>query len=374
MNKKVLILGASGNFGSKIAKALAKYNINIVLAGRRSNVLLDLKKEILRMSAGLAIEVVCINVQDNIEQDLKLINPFIVINASGPFQLSDYSLPMNCANLGIHYMDLADGREFVNGFSNALNHLAKAKNCLVVSGASTVPCLSSAVLNHYKAQFSKIISLKYGIAPGLKSDRGLATTQAILSYAGKPLSLIRGQSKKLYGWQDLYRQSYPDLGKRWMANCDIPDLDLFPKYYDINNIQFSAGLDSNFLHLSLWILSWLVRFNLPINLQKHANLFLKLSHLFDRFGSDQGGMHMIITGKDKKGNSKTIRWFIIAKDNDGPYIPTIPSIILTKKLLQGDLNVTGAMPCVNLISLEEYLAELEGRNVTVYTEQNVAKN
>ena len=84
-----------------------------------------------------------------------------------------------------------------------------------------------------------------------------------------------------------------------MSNCDIPDLDLFPQHYAIKSIQFSAGLENSVLHFGLSLFSWLVRLKLPLNLAKHANLFLKLSHYFDKFGSADGGMHMLLTGKDK---------------------------------------------------------------------------
>lgn len=372
MNKKTLILGAGGNFGSKIGKLLAKANVEIILAGRRKKALIDLKNEILKTYPDSLVSIACFDLNHDFNINLKLINPFLVINTCGPFQLSDYSLAMHCVNLSIHYIDLADDREFVNGIHTALNDLAKSKNCLVISGASTVPCLSSAILDHFKNHFSEITSLKYGIAPGQRSDRGLATTRAILSYAGKQLKPISGQSKTSYGWQDLYQQSYPALGKRWMANCDIPDLDLFSKHYGITNIQFSAGIENSFLHLTLWLMSWLVRLNFPINLEKHANLLLKLSHWFDPFGSSDGGMHMIISGKDNLSKPKKIKWFIIAKNNEGPFIPAIPSVILAKKLMSGKLDLSGAMPCMNLISLEEYLIELDQSKINVYTEvQNI---
>lgn len=368
MNRKVLILGATGNFGNKIAKLLAKSNTEIILAGRRENILINLKNEILNAYPNASINTACFDICKDSQKQMEQLNPFLVINTCGPFQSADYSLAACCIDLGIHYIDLADGRGFVNGIHDALDDLAKSKNCLVISGASTVPGLSSAVLEHYKDHFSEITSLKYGISPGQKTDRGLATTRAILSYVGKPLKPVSGQSKTRYGWQDLYQQLYPKLGKRWMANCDIPDLDLFPQYYGIKDIQFSAGLESNFLHFTLWLLSWPVRFNFPLNLKKHAKLLLKLSHLFDVFGSASGGMHMIISGKDKSGNPKTLKWFIIAKDNVGPFIPAVPAVVLAKKILENQIDLKGVFPCINLISLDEYLAELDTSKVSVYSE------
>lgn len=114
-------------------------------------------------------------------------------------------------------------------------------------------------------------------------------------------------------------------------------------------------------------MSWLIRLGLPLKPQKHAKLFLKLSHLFDHFGSDIGGMHMLITGKNNNGIVRNIKWFIIARDNHGPYIPIIPVVILVKKLVAQQLDLTGAMPCMNLISLKEYLNEMSDLNIHTYS-------
>jgi hypothetical protein len=252
MNKKILILGASGNFGSKIAKGLAKSNISIIISGRREQALVAVKNEIHQLHPNSAIKMVSFDVKKELLHQLSILKPAVVINTCGPFQTADYFIASCCIDLNIHYIDLSDGRDFVNGIHHALNNKAKHNHCLVVSGASTVPSLSSAVLEHYKQEFVSIDTLIFGITPGQKTDRGLATTKAILSYAGKPLKAIPGLLKTIYGWQDLYRQTYPLLGKRWMANCDIPDLDLLPKHYGIKYIRFSAGIESIFLHLSLW--------------------------------------------------------------------------------------------------------------------------
>lgn len=295
-------------------------------------------------------------------KELDILRPTVVINTIGPFQTADYSIAKSCIQHHIHYIDLADARDFVTG-TTCLNSLAKENNVLAVSGASTVPGLSSAVLDRYKNNFMTIDSLIYGISPGQKAPRGLATTESILTYLGKPLKPWGDHSRRYFGWQDIYRQEYPELGKRWMANCDIPDLDLFTTKYGIKNIRFSAGMENSMLHLGMWTMSYLVRIGLPFNLSKHAKFLLSLSHIFDSFGTTSGGMHMLIKGANEKGNPIEIKWFIIAKDNDGPQIPCVPTIILSKKIIQGKLHASGAMPCVGMITLDEYMKELEGFSI-----------
>lgn len=368
-DSKVLILGATGNFGRRIAKGLVEKNVAIIISGRREDALLALKKQLSKAAVDTCIDILCFDFKKRLSQELLRLRPPLVINASGPFQTADFTTAINCILLGVNYIDLSDAREYVNDFL-ILEEQAIKKNCIAITGASTFPCLSAAVLNYYKDEFKMIDSLKYGITLGQKNQRGLATFKSALSYVGCRLQDFRGISKKMYGWQDLYRQKYPHLGKRWMANCEVPDLDLLPSFFPIKSIRFSAGIESNIAHFGLWFLSWLVRLKFPIKLEKHAEVLLKLSHYFDFFGSDAGGMHMLMSGTDFKGNHKSIKWFMVANNDDGSYIPAIPAILLAKRILQEEIFETGAIPCTQLISLESYLEELKKFDIHIYSEVN----
>jgi hypothetical protein len=359
---KVLILGGYGNFGKRIAGALVTKNIPVIVTGRNASKAGKLAKTLGSIATEAAFDI-----HTALDQQLKILKPAVVINTCGPFQNADYAVAETCIANNVHYLDLADGRDFVVGI-NKLNQQAVAQNVSIISGASTVPGLSSAVLEHFKPQFLEFDSFKFGISPGQKAERGLATTRGIMTYVGKPLKPFSSITKRPHGWQDIYRQDYPGLGKRWMANCDIPDLDLLPKHYGIRKIQFSAGLELSILHLGTWALSWLVRLGIPLPLPRLASPLLTASNWFDIFGTADGGMHMIISGKDKAGNPLTKKWFIIAKDGHGPHLPTIPAILLAERLAKGENIPTGAMPCLGLVSLEDYLAELEELAVEVFEE------
>lgn len=365
----ILILGGYGNFGKRIARALTKANIPIVIAGRNQNKALALQQLLQKSHPEAQIETAIFNVNEELAQQLDQLSSKMVINTVGPFQNADYHVAEACITAGVHYIDLADGRDFVVNIPR-LNEKAKSANVAVIGGASTVPALSSAVIEKYRSEFLQIYSLTYGISPGQKAERGLATTKGILTYVGKPLNATKRNGKKRYGWQDVYRQQYPMLGLRWMANCDVPDLDLLPRKYAIDQIKFSAGMENGALHLGIWFVSWMVRLGLPLNLPKYASPLLKISHLFDWLGSDDGGMHMIIEGVDAHNKPKRIEWYIVAKNGDGPQIPTIPTIILAKKLWADELAFRGAAACVAMVSLDEYLAELEEFDIKTYQMQN----
>jgi hypothetical protein len=359
---QVLILGGYGNFGARIAAQLMQDNISIVIAGRDLQKAEALQKKLIQNADANLVKIAVFDANKELDQQLEKLKPIVLINTIGPFQLMDYTIAKSCIQHGVHYIDLADARDFVTNITS-LDTAAKNNNVLVVSGASTVPGLSSAVLDHFKHEFSIIDSLIYGISPGQKAPRGLATTESILTYLGKPLKPWGHEQKQRYGWQDMYKQYYPGLGFRWMANCDIPDLDLFTDRYGIGTIQFSAGMENRVLHFGIWLMSWIVRLGLPINLPKHASFLLSLSHMFDRFGTADGGMHIVISGKDKNGAAKKVKWFIIAKDGDGPQIPCVPAIMLAKKLITDTIITRGAFPCVGMITLDEYMHELSAFSI-----------
>lgn len=366
---KVLILGGYGNFGKRIAEALVWSNVPVIIAGRDLSKAQALADRLKAMVLGAKVETAFINIDDGLIKALKNLSPQVVVNTVGPFQGQDYHVARACIAAGVHYIDLADGRDFVTGI-DALDNQAKAENLCVISGASTVPGLSSAVVERYRDRFCEIESMVYGISPGQKAERGLATTKGILGYVGKRLKPARGQGGTRYGWQDVYRQTYPELGTRWMANCDVPDLDLLPEAYGIKSIRFSAGLEHPLLHLGLWSLSWLVRIGLPLRLEQHAPLMLRMSDLFNGLGTSDGGMHVILRGSASDGQPLEVRWFIIARNGDGPQIPCVPAIILARRLAQDKAAAlpigVGAKPCVGLVNIDDYLNELNRFAIKAY--------
>ena len=357
---QVLILGGYGNFGKRIAELLTRAGVAVIVAGRDGVKAGALVKS---LPPGLA-EAAAFDADADLAHQLSQLRPLVVINTCGPFQNADYGVARACIAAGVNYIDLADGRDFVTGITR-LDAEAKQRNVAVISGASTVPALAAAVVEHLRPGFAELDSLTCGIAPGQKAERGLATTQGILSYVGKPLSPCAGYSKR-YGWQDLYVQSYPSIGKRWMANCDVPDLDLLPPRYGLRRIRYSAGMENPAIHLGLWLVSWGIRIGLPVDLPRHASALLAASHWFDFTGSADGAMHLILEGKDVAGRRAMTKWFIVALEGDGPYIPTIPSVILAKRMLAEKTFEAGAKPCVGMITLQEYLDELKPFKIKTY--------
>lgn len=359
MAHRVLIIGGYGNFGTFTVRRLSRERgLNLIVAGRSGQKARALAKQ-------LNVDWRRVDILDGFEKQLKNIKPDILIHTSGPFQEQAYDVAEACIRNGVHYLDLADGREFVSQITR-LDQAAKLAGVLVVSGASTVPGLTSAVLKRYARDFESVDAVDFGIATAQKTNRGLATVRAILGYAGKPFkTLINGEMREVYGWQDLRWRKFRELGWRPLANCDVPDLELFPKYFPtLKTVRFFGGLELPLLHFGLWALTWLVRGGVIRNLRAAAPLLLRVSNLFDAFGTNDSGFYMEIAGRTTNDRPKQVSFDLTARAGDGLMIPCAPAIVLTLGLVNGQVTQRGAMPCFGLLELDEILREFSALRIS----------
>ena len=77
---------------------------------------------------------------------------------------------------------------------------------------------------------------------------------------------------------------------------------------------------------------------------------------------------MFLAGEGHDGRPKRVRFFIIARSGHGPYIPCMPAILLARKLARNEVGAVGALPCLDLIALEEYLGALKSLDISVHTD------
>lgn len=116
----------------------------------------------------------------------------LVIHTAGPFQAQAYNVAQAAAEAGAHYIDLADGRRFVCDFPAAMQAAFTAAGRTAIAGASTVPALSSAVIDHLCAGWQRIDSIDICIAPAQRAPWASFTLAAVLSYCGLPIDVWDG--------------------------------------------------------------------------------------------------------------------------------------------------------------------------------------
>jgi hypothetical protein len=240
-----------------------------------------------------------------------------------------------------------------------LDQAARQQGVFVISGVSSVPAITFALIKELAPDFSCIDQIAIGLSPGNQNPRGVSTIAAILTYLGRPLTVFENAHWiTVYGWGNSHYRAFPSpVGSRRVHNCDVPDLELFPKLWNARTVRFYAGVELNIFNYALSAIASLRKLSYLEQLPRYASLFLKLSLMLYPYGSKNGSMAVWLTGKNQNGQ-QVERKIAIVTQNDGPVIPSSPAIVLTKRILEEGLPSVGAFPCVGFLTLDEVMTHL----------------
>ena len=358
MALRVMVIGGYGNFGSIVCRHLAVApGIELVLSGRDSHKL-QRKVDELNAQPGTVCESWCGDALGaGFAGVLQAMRIQLVIHTGGPFQGQSYAVAQHCIDALVNYCDLSDCRTFVNGVG-VLDAQARQAGVAILSGCSSVPTLSSAIIDQYRYRFTRIDSIEHGISSSAKMP-GLSTVEGVLAYAGKPIKQLRhGQVHEVLGWLDLTLRKMPQLGTRLLANVDVPDMDIFAARYGAHTLSFKAGAGLKLGGVANCLLAQALRLGIVRDHAAWAARLHRLGTRFERFGDGKSAMYIDVQGLGAQGQPLRLAVQLTALNDKGPQIPSCAAVALAIKIAQGYVPQPGARPCVGEITVDEYMAAI----------------
>ncbi|MEZ6023384.1 MAG: DUF4166 domain-containing protein [Hyphomonadaceae bacterium] len=358
--KRVLIVGGAGVFGRRLAEGLrATTDADLIIAGRSRA-----RAEVAALALG-AFEVAVLDRETATPADIRALKPDLVIDAAGPFQGADLRFARAVIEAGANYLDLADARDFVAAFPT-LDALAHAQGVAAISGASSTPALTHAVLDELCAGWRRIDIIRAGIAPANKMDRGPAVMKAILTWVGAPVRVFAdGAWRERGGWSDCGLIDVPMVGRRRFALAETPDLDLIPaRYAPRDAALFMAGLELWLMQRGMECVGALRRWGIVPNPVALAEPLRFAGDLLGPFGSDRGGMIVEAFGRDAEDRPVRARWTMFAPDGLGPYTPTFAALALARRFVEDGALPLGAQACVGVLRLADFAPEFTRHGFT----------
>jgi hypothetical protein len=369
---RILIVGGYGIFGGRLAELLEDdARLTLLIAGRSLTSARNYCKGRSKAVATL-VPTLFDRTSDEISK-LAALNVTVVVDASGPFQAygsNRYRLIEQCIACKVNYLDLADGSDFVAGLGK-FDIAARAAGVYVLSGVSSFPVLTAAVVRRLSSGIQTIRSIRGGIAPSPYAGVGLNVIRAIASYSGQKIPLKRGGRSAAGSpftesmWFVIAVPGRVPLESKRFSLVDVPDLrtlaELWPEATDV---WMGAGPVPVPLHWALTGFAWLVRMRLLPNLSWMAGaMHFVTNHV--RWGENRGGMFVEVAGRSANGESIVREWHLLAEGDDGPLIPCMAVEAVVRKMLAGEPPPAGARTAISDVDLSNYEALFARR--TIYT-------
>jgi hypothetical protein len=175
---KVVVYGGSGFFGRYIVQDLLKHsNAYVVVVSRMPNA---------NHFVGFGNRVHCyISDSSNRESVLALLdNAKVLINCTGPFQGMALDLLEACIQKRVHYIDVADDRDFVER-AYRLKPQIEAAGITAFIGCSVVPGLSTLLTRRCVQELGGLDTVRIFITPGTRFTRGIGSFECLLATVGE---------------------------------------------------------------------------------------------------------------------------------------------------------------------------------------------
>ncbi|WP_314383573.1 saccharopine dehydrogenase [Pseudomonas brenneri] len=358
MTFRVMVIGGYGNFGSIVSRHLIGMpGIDLVISGRDPVKLLR-KVQALNTQSGRACQQWCGDAMGSeFTSALGSLAINLVIHTGGPFQGQSYAVAQSCIDAGVNYCDLSDCRTFVTGIG-VLDARARQAGVAILSGCSSVPTLSAALIDQQRHRFQRIDAIDHGISSSAKMP-GLSTVEGVLAYAGKPIKQLKnGHVHEVLGWQDLKLRKMHSLGTRLLANVDVPDMDIFAGRYGAHTLAFKAGAGLKLGGIANYLLAQALRTGLLRDHATWAGRLHRLGTWFERLGDGKSAMYIDVQGLGLDGAPLSMTVQLTALNDKGPEIPSCAAVALAAKMARGYVPQPGARACVGEINVDEYMAAI----------------
>jgi hypothetical protein len=381
---RVLILGGYGTFGGRLAQLLADEDrLTLIIAGR-SRAGAEAFCAALRPAPGSAVTFAAMPAafdrDGEVERQLREIAPDVVVDATGPFQsygADPYRVVRAALAQGVHYLDLADGADFVMGIAQ-FDAEARARGTFVLAGVSSFPVLTAAVVRQLSVGMTRVETVTGGIAPSPYANVGINVIRAIASYAGKPVATTRGEATT-YALIDSRRYTIAPPGRLPLfptrfSLVDVPDRHVLPELWpSLRLVWMGAGPVPEVWHRALNALAWLVRLKLLPSLSPFAPLMYRAINLLS-WGEHRGGMFVAVQGTGAGGERIERSWHLLAERDDGPLIPSMAAAAIIRHCLAGGPPAAGARVAATDLELADYERLFARRRISTGTWQTLPSN
>lgn len=331
----ILIVGAGGTVGSRLARLLARSGLfRVSLGARDGKSVLALGDELRSIDPQGEFGFAAIDRARTSAERLKEIGCWIVVDCAGPSRSQETVLVEAAIAAHCHFIDIEDGRGHLDAL-RPFDGRARAMGVAVLSGAGTTPALTHAVCNSLAAGWKQVDSIDIALLAGSVSEQG-PSRLAMLQGRRKASARVFSEGDWLTSARPMVRKTVLEgFGARRVAILDGTDLDLLAaRFRPRLRAQLSTELAPG----------W------PSRLLRRVAPLTPLSRLA-RLGRRDGGMVVEVAGLDARLEPKVARWTLLSQQGDETYLPAAAAAATIVALVKG-LAKAGVHTAAGVVTLE----------------------
>ncbi|MBI1864362.1 MAG: saccharopine dehydrogenase NADP-binding domain-containing protein [Nitrospirae bacterium] len=355
MKQAIVVFGGSGVCGKRVVREilrLCKAQVTIAARDRA-------RAEAVRNSLGPdRIDLKFGDARDTTFVRESIRGATAAVCCLGPFHAVDLTILEACIAERVHYIDIAENREYVRRVYS-LDSKIKAAGIVALTGHSSLPG-SSSVLAKLAADGMKTVDeVLVGLFIGNKNERGAGGIGALLNSLGERFAgWENGRPTCEIGWQRKLSFDFPSpVGERDLYLSNIADYDLMPRLLGSTSVRFFVGFESRLMNRMISLAGRLKRMGFLPAGPGTARVLVKLGGLFSFTGYDGGALQVTVTGEDRHGKA-TRSTIALMADREGQRIPAMPAALAACALVKGEPIEAGVKFFGEWMNPERYVEEL----------------
>jgi hypothetical protein len=335
---RVLVLGATGGIGRRVARLLRVRDPSIDLLGTSRSGWGD-----------SSIPLARANVLDVGSLRPLLREARVVVNAVGPYDWDPQPLLGACGETDCAYVDLAEAPAFLAAVAEAADGLAVS----VVSGASTVPGLVEVLAQRF-AELAAVARVDAWLSLGSDNPVSPGLLAGLLAPLGRP----RPDGTRWFGTTRAFAIDervlrFGDYPAPWADGIPLGDRSV--------PVAFHVGFDRAWLTRGLAAVGAVFGRVPERRVARLAAPLAPLARTLRRFGTPRGALAVVAS--DAAG-AEVARVEVAAREN-GLDVPALPAVWAAAALARASAPRVGLVPLRALIGTEAAVQGLRERGFAV---------
>lgn len=357
--KRVIVYGGNGFFGRLVVEDLLQHTDAQIVVASRKGMPLNFDQ-----STRIHSFISDANDRDSVLSTIH--GATAVICCTGPYQGHSLTLLRACIEKKIHYIDVADDRDFVVR-CHQLRDQIEQSGIMAFVGCSVVPGIASLLTKYAQDKIGQPEETRICISPGTRHPRGTGSFICLLNTVGEKYIVDQNsEPRTVYGWTEREQVRFPEpMGRRWVYSIvDIADYYIQPLYFGTKKTSFKIGAEIDLLNRGLSLVRWAKQTFSVAKLDWFAKMARPIILMSSAIGTTQGGV--IVDVRTSKEKFQRIQWSILRAER-GEIIPAFLPSLAAQMILRDELHIKGLVDLSTWLPYPRFRDELAKRDIRLAT-------